>query len=135
MDESCDFSWIYNVSNGVMVIWLFRQFRWSSCNKLALFSDLSEPSPLGRCLSRRFLFAWRGRDVKHTFMGGLLAGHGRPARPLPQEEHMQQQQGECQHSGPGRSGEVRKEPKAYHLRTHRQSCRSTPTTPCPTTKS
>jgi len=24
-----------------------------------------------RCLSRRFLLAWRGGDVKHTFMGGL----------------------------------------------------------------
>jgi len=33
-----------------MVIWLFGQFRWPSCNKLALFSDLSEPSPLGRTL-------------------------------------------------------------------------------------
>ena len=33
---------IYNVSNGFTVIWLFGQFRWSSCNKLALFSDLSE---------------------------------------------------------------------------------------------
>jgi len=38
MDESCDFPWIYNVSNGFMVIWLFGQFRWSSCNKLALFA-------------------------------------------------------------------------------------------------
>ena len=28
--------------------------------------------------------------------------------------------GECQHSGPGRSGEGRKEPKAYHLWTHQQ---------------
>ena len=35
--------------------------------------------------------------------------------------------GECQHSRPGRSGEGRKEPKAYHLRTHRQPRRSTPT--------
>jgi hypothetical protein len=42
MDESCDFPWIYNVSNGFMVIWLFGQLRWSSCNKLALFSDLSD---------------------------------------------------------------------------------------------
>jgi len=40
MDESCDFPWIYNVSNGFMVIWLFGQFiRWSSCNKLAIFLD------------------------------------------------------------------------------------------------
>ena len=39
VDESCDFPWIYNVSNGFTVIWLFGQFRWSSCNKLALFSD------------------------------------------------------------------------------------------------
>ena len=35
--------------------------------------------------------------------------------------------GERQHSGPGRSGEGRKEPKAYHLRTHRQPRRSAPT--------
>ena len=39
MDELCDFPWIYNVSNGFTVIWLFGQFTWSSCNKLALFSD------------------------------------------------------------------------------------------------
>ena len=36
------FPGIYNVSNGLTVIWLFGQFRWLSCNKLALFSDLSE---------------------------------------------------------------------------------------------
>jgi hypothetical protein len=30
---------IYNVINGFTVIWLFGQFRWPSCNKLALFSD------------------------------------------------------------------------------------------------
>jgi len=53
-----------------MVIWLFGQFRWSSCNKLALFSDLSEPSPLGRCLSRRFLLAWRGRRREAHLYGG-----------------------------------------------------------------
>jgi hypothetical protein len=31
---------IYSVSNGFTVIWLFGQFRWSSCNKLA-FSQTS----------------------------------------------------------------------------------------------
>jgi hypothetical protein len=36
------FPGIYIVSNGLTVIWLFGQFRWSSCNKLALFSYLSE---------------------------------------------------------------------------------------------
>jgi hypothetical protein len=50
MDESCGFPWIYNVSNGFTVIWLFNQFRWSSCNKLALFSDLSDNYLLGALL-------------------------------------------------------------------------------------
>jgi hypothetical protein len=57
-----------------MVIWLFGQFRWSSCNKLAIFSDLSEPSPLGRCLSRRSFSRGEGGDVKHTFMVGGVTG-------------------------------------------------------------
>ena len=35
------FPGIYNVSNGFSVIWLFGQFKWSSCNKLALLSDCS----------------------------------------------------------------------------------------------
>jgi len=63
---------------------------------------LSEPSPLGRFLSVASFSRGEGGDVKYTFMGGL-GGHGRPARPLPQQEHTQQQQGECQHSRPGRS--------------------------------
>jgi len=33
---------IYNVSNCFTFIWLSGQFRWSSCNKPALFSDLSD---------------------------------------------------------------------------------------------
>jgi hypothetical protein len=41
---------IYNASNGFTVLWLFGQFRWSSCNKLALFSDLSEYHLLGALL-------------------------------------------------------------------------------------
>ena len=59
-----------------MVIWLFGQFRWSSCNKLALFSDLSEPSPLGRCLSRRLLLAWRGRRRYRDRNGRWLCNYG-----------------------------------------------------------
>jgi len=43
-------------------------------------------------------------------------------------KHSSSSRGEYQHSGPGRSGEGWKEPKAYHLRTHRQPRRSTPTT-------
>ena len=44
------FPGIYNVSNGFTVIWLFGQFRGSSCNTLALFSYLSEYHLLGALL-------------------------------------------------------------------------------------
>ena len=44
------FPGIYNASNGFPFLWLFSQFRWSSCNKLALFSDLSEYHLLGALL-------------------------------------------------------------------------------------
>jgi hypothetical protein len=85
---------IYNMSNGFTVIWLFGQFRWSSCNKLALFSYLSDNHLFGALLwaAASFLHG-EGGDVKYTLMGGLLAGHGRPARPLSQRKHTQQQQG------------------------------------------
>jgi len=39
--DLCNTPTTYNVSNGFTFIRLFGQFRWSSCNKLALFSDLS----------------------------------------------------------------------------------------------
>jgi hypothetical protein len=41
---------IYNVSNGFTFIWLFGQFSWSPCNKLALISDLSINHLLGALL-------------------------------------------------------------------------------------
>ena len=46
---------------GYLVVW---PINWSSRNKLALFSDLSESISSVRCLSRRFLLAWRGRRPK-----------------------------------------------------------------------
>ena len=72
MDESCDFPWIYNVSNGFTVNWLFSQFRWSSCSKLAIFSDCKS-----EYYHRLLSVAWavasfsrrEGGDIKHTFMG------------------------------------------------------------------
>jgi len=71
MDESCDFPWIYNVSNGFMVIWLFGQFRWSSCNKLALFSDLSEYHLLGVLLEPSLPSRVEKEETLNTtFMGG-----------------------------------------------------------------
>jgi hypothetical protein len=48
-------------------------------------------SPSPRCVAS--FSCGEGGDVKHTFMGGLLAGHGRLARPLSQRKHTQQQQG------------------------------------------
>ena len=38
------------MSNGFTVIWLFNQFRWFSCNKLALFSNSSDNHLLGALL-------------------------------------------------------------------------------------
>ena len=73
MDELCEFTWIYNVSNGFMVIWLFGQFRWSSCNKFALFSDCKSDYHLLLCVAWAVASFSRGEggDVKITFMGGL----------------------------------------------------------------
>ena len=71
---------IYNVSNGFTVIWLFNQFRWSSCNKLALFSDLSDNYLLGALLESSLSSrVEREEMLKRTIMGGLLAGNGRLA--------------------------------------------------------
>jgi hypothetical protein len=71
MDDSCDFPWIYNVSDGITVIWLIGQFRWSSCNKLALFSDLSEYHLLGTLLepSLPSRVEWE-ETLSTSFMGG-----------------------------------------------------------------
>jgi hypothetical protein len=74
------FPGIYNVCNGFTVIWLFNQFRWSSCNKLALFSDLSDNYLLGALLESSLSSrVEREEMLKRTIMGGLLAGHGRLA--------------------------------------------------------
>jgi hypothetical protein len=54
-----------------MVIWLFGQFRWSSCNKLALFSDLSEPSPLEPSLPSH---VEREETLNTPLWGGLAGG-------------------------------------------------------------
>jgi len=60
------------------LLWLFGQFRWSFCNKLAIFlPDTSISSIPVRCLNRRLLLKLKGGGcVKHTFMGGL-SGHVR----------------------------------------------------------
>ena len=66
------FPGIYNVSNGFMVIWLFGQFRWSSCNKLAIFSDLSEYHLLGALLEPSLPSrVEREETANTTFMGRL----------------------------------------------------------------
>ena len=46
---SCGFPWEQRFY-GYLVIWLFGQFRWSSCNKLALFSDKSDNHLIGALL-------------------------------------------------------------------------------------
>jgi hypothetical protein len=61
---------IYNVSR-FAVIWLFGQFRWSSCNKLAIFSDSSDNHLLGALLEPSPFSRGEGGGVKHTFLGGL----------------------------------------------------------------
>ena len=46
---------INNVSIGfTVIIWLFGQFRWLSCNKLDRFSDLSDNHLLGVLLEPSF---------------------------------------------------------------------------------
>jgi hypothetical protein len=63
---------IYNVSNGFAVIWLFGQFRWSSCNKLALFSDLSVYHLLGALLEPSLPSrVEREEKLKSPLWGGL----------------------------------------------------------------
>ena len=54
-------------SNDFTVTWLFGQFRWSSCNKVALsLTDKSISSILVRCLSCRNLLKLRGGgDIIH----------------------------------------------------------------------
>ena len=59
------------MSNGFTVIWLFGQFRWSSCNKLALFSDLSEYPLLGALLEPSLPSRVEREETLNTFMGGL----------------------------------------------------------------
>ena len=76
MDKLCDFPWIYNVSNGFMFIWLFGQFRWSSCNKLALFSDLSEPSPSWVLLEPSLPSRVEREETLNTPLWGGLADYG-----------------------------------------------------------
>jgi hypothetical protein len=87
------FPWTYNVSNGFMVIWLFGQLyvplvtnSLSSQTWAISCWALLEPLPPSR---------GEREETLNTppFMGGLLAGHGRPARPLPQGDQTQQQQG------------------------------------------
>jgi hypothetical protein len=87
---------IYNVSNGLMVIWLFGQFRWSSCNKLALFSDLSEyhllgallePSLPSRVEKEETLYtplwgAWRTKTKTKVLSIGSLLQNQRRLRPV-----------------------------------------------------
>ena len=122
MDESCDFPWIYNVSNGFTVIWVFGQFRWSPCNKLALFSycksecyhllgTLLEPSLPSR--------VEREETLNATFMGGLF-GKTRTSSATSSTAGANTAAAGGNASTAGRSGEGRKEPKAYHLQTHRQ---------------
>jgi hypothetical protein len=57
---------IYNVSSGFMVIWLFGQFRWFSCNKLALFSDLSDNHLLGAVLEPSLPFCVEREETLNT---------------------------------------------------------------------
>jgi hypothetical protein len=64
---------IYNVSNGFMVILLFGQFRWSSCNKLALFSDLSEYHLLGALLVPSLPSRVEREETLNTPLWGGLA--------------------------------------------------------------
>jgi hypothetical protein len=82
---------ICNVSNGFTVIWLFGQVRWSSCNKLALFSDLSDYHLFGALLEPSLPSRVEREETFNTplFMGGL-GGPGCPARPLAQRKHTQQ---------------------------------------------
>jgi hypothetical protein len=68
---------------------------------------------LVRCLSRRFLLAWRGRRrLTHLYLWGGLAD------PDVQRDLLHNgsthSRGECQYSGPGKNGEGRKELNAYH---------------------
>ena len=139
MDELCDFPGIYNynVSNGFTVIWFLasldcplvtNSFSYQTASQISISScALLEPS-LPSCVERE-------ETLNTPLWGGLADTDVQRDLFHRGSKHSSSSRGECQHSGPGRSGEGRKEPKAYHLRTHRQPRRSTPTTPCPTTKS
>jgi hypothetical protein len=72
---------IYNVSNGITVIWLFGQFRWSSCNKLALFSDLPDIHLLGALLEPSLPSRVEKEETLNTPLWGGLADTNR--RPFP----------------------------------------------------
>jgi hypothetical protein len=66
---------IYNVSYVFTVIWLFGQFRWSSCNKLALFSDLSEYHLLRALLDPSLPSCVEREETLNTPLWLILALH------------------------------------------------------------
>jgi hypothetical protein len=64
---------IYDVSNGFTFIWLFSQFRWSSCNKLAPFSDISDNHLLGALLELSLPSCVEREETLNTPLWGGLA--------------------------------------------------------------
>ena len=70
------FPGIYNVSNGYTIIWLFGQFRWSSCNKLALVPDLSEYHLLGALLEPSLPSRVEREETLNTPLWKGLADYG-----------------------------------------------------------
>ena len=133
---NCDSPWIYNVSNGFMVIWLFGQFRWSSCNKLALFSDLSDNYLLGALLESSLPSRVEREETLNTpSWGGFWPDTDVQRDLFHSRSTHSSNRGNVSTAGRVDAEKGGRNRKAYHLRTHRQPRRSTPTTPCPTTKS